>query len=207
MTDELDLAGLLCSRLCHDLISPVGAIGNGVELLMAEPGGGREELTLIDDSARAARAALAFFRIAFGAAPASGQPATPAELAAVAAAHLGGRRLRVSMAPRGDPLPRPAARLLLLMTLAGASAAPLGGELAVEPPEADPLRLAVSVEGRRAGLPEAAAALVTGESADLAGGPRDVHFVLLARAAAASGATVFLTRSADRFAIEARAGA
>jgi hypothetical protein len=108
------------------------------------------------------------------------------------------------MEPRGDPLPRPAARLLLLMTLAGASAAPVGGDLAVEPPVADPLRLAVSVAGRRAGLPESAAALMTGESADLSGGPREAHFALLGRAAAAIGATVFLTRSTDRLIIEAR---
>jgi histidine phosphotransferase ChpT len=203
MTDDLDLAGLVCSRLCHDLISPVGAIGNGVELLRAEPGGGREELALIEQSAAAARAALAFFRVAFGAAS-STQPMTPAELSGLVAAHLGGGRLTIAMGARGDPLPRPAARLLLLMTLAAASAAPLGGDLVVEPPAVDPLRLALSVEGRRVGLPEAAAALLTGESAELPGGARDVHFALLARAARATGATLFLTRSADRLAIEAR---
>ena len=63
----LDLGALLCSRICHDIISPVGAINNGLELL--EEGGADEDaMELIKASARNASARLQFARIAFGAA-------------------------------------------------------------------------------------------------------------------------------------------
>ena len=66
MTDQTDLAALLGSRICHDLISPIGAIGNGVELLMMEGGTPSPELVLIAESVAAANARIRFFRLAFG---------------------------------------------------------------------------------------------------------------------------------------------
>ncbi|UWQ16546.1 histidine phosphotransferase family protein [Jannaschia sp. M317] len=62
---EPDLVALLGSRLCHDLVSPIGAIGNGLELLELSGGGG-EEIALIRASLDAALARIAFFRLAFG---------------------------------------------------------------------------------------------------------------------------------------------
>ena len=62
-----DLAALLCSRVCHDIISPVGAINNGLELL-DEGGADEDAMNLIRASARNASARLQFARIAFGAA-------------------------------------------------------------------------------------------------------------------------------------------
>jgi histidine phosphotransferase ChpT len=69
--DEVDLCALIGSRLCHDLVSPVGAIGNGVELLSMEGAGapmpaGAAELSLVRESVENAQARLRFFRIAFG---------------------------------------------------------------------------------------------------------------------------------------------
>jgi histidine phosphotransferase ChpT len=66
MTDQTDLVALLGSRICHDLISPIGAIGNGVELLMMEGGPPSPELALIAESVASANARIRFFRIAFG---------------------------------------------------------------------------------------------------------------------------------------------
>src|ERR1700741_1243116 len=68
--EALDLAALLCSRVCHDLISPVGAIVNGLEVLEEEKDEATKEfaLELIKKSARTASAKLQFCRIAFGAA-------------------------------------------------------------------------------------------------------------------------------------------
>ncbi len=60
-----NLTALVASRICHDLISPVGAISNGVEL-MGLTGSGGEELNLISDSAQNASARVRFFRVAFG---------------------------------------------------------------------------------------------------------------------------------------------
>jgi histidine phosphotransferase ChpT len=66
MTNQADIAALLGSRICHDLISPIGAIGNGVELLMMEGGTPSPELTLIAESVASATARIRFFRVAFG---------------------------------------------------------------------------------------------------------------------------------------------
>src|SRR4051812_45035105 len=68
--NPVDFASLLCSRLCHDLMSPVGALNNGIELLADETDPDMREkcLELLADSARASANKLKFFRLAFGAA-------------------------------------------------------------------------------------------------------------------------------------------
>src|SRR4051795_13564093 len=67
--NPVDLASLLCSRLCHDLMSPVGALNNGIELLSDEQDPDMRDkcLELLADSARASANKLKFFRLAFGA--------------------------------------------------------------------------------------------------------------------------------------------
>ena len=66
MPDDPDLAALLGSRICHDLISPLGAIGNGVELMLLEGGRHSPEMALISESVAHASARIRFFRVAFG---------------------------------------------------------------------------------------------------------------------------------------------
>ena len=66
--DTANLAALIGSRICHDLISPVGAINNGLELLEMSGAMAGPELELISDSVLNANARIRFFRIAFGAA-------------------------------------------------------------------------------------------------------------------------------------------
>jgi histidine phosphotransferase ChpT len=68
MTERPDLSALIGSRICHDLISPIGAIGNGVELMLMDGGAKSPELALISESVANANARIRFFRIAFGAA-------------------------------------------------------------------------------------------------------------------------------------------
>lgn len=68
MPDKPDLAALLGSRICHDLISPIGAIGNGVELLMMDGQVKGPEIALISESVTSANARIRFLRVAFGAA-------------------------------------------------------------------------------------------------------------------------------------------
>ena len=67
---NLDLAALLCSKLCHDLLSPVGAINNGLELLEDETDPEMRDrcLDLLADSARVSADKLKYFLLAFGAA-------------------------------------------------------------------------------------------------------------------------------------------
>jgi histidine phosphotransferase ChpT len=68
--DPVDFASLLCSRLCHDLLSPVGAMANGLELLADEkdPGMRDQVMGLLADSSTSTANKLKFFRLAFGAA-------------------------------------------------------------------------------------------------------------------------------------------
>ena len=66
MTEKPDLASLLGSRICHDLISPIGAIGNGLELLMMDGSQGGPEMVLISESVANANARIRFFRVAYG---------------------------------------------------------------------------------------------------------------------------------------------
>src|SRR3712207_9450321 len=84
--DSLDLAALLCSRVCHDVISPVGAIVNGLEVLEDDSDASMREfaLDLIQKSARQASARLQFARLAFGAAGVAGASLDLGEAAQVA---------------------------------------------------------------------------------------------------------------------------
>ncbi|WP_260002496.1 hypothetical protein [Sulfitobacter pontiacus] len=72
---DTDLAALIGSRICHDLISPVGAINNGLELFLMSGMNMSPEVALIDESVRNASARLRFFRVAFGSGDAQPVPA------------------------------------------------------------------------------------------------------------------------------------
>ncbi|MGF1657855.1 MAG: histidine phosphotransferase family protein [Rubrimonas sp.] len=195
MTDDLDFAAMLCSRLCHDLISPVGAVGNGVELLRAMPEGGREEIGLIEDSAKAAQAALAFFRIGFGMVGADARALSSRELGGVAAAYFGPSRHRLAWPVEGADLPRGLAKLMLLMLLSAATATPIGGALTVAPPRDDPPRLSVRASGRKAGLSAEHVAMAQGAAPATA--PREAHLALMAQVAARAGLSVEIAQSEE----------
>ncbi|MVZ97206.1 histidine phosphotransferase [Sphingorhabdus sp. IMCC26285] len=85
MESEVDLASLLCSRLCHDLLSPVGAMNNGLELLADEhdPEMRQRCMDLLAESAKSAADKLKFFRLAFGAAGGFGAEVDPNDAKAV----------------------------------------------------------------------------------------------------------------------------
>ena len=122
-----ELSALVSTRICHDLISPIGAISNGVELLGETAGAPSPELGLIGDSVNSAAARLRFFRLAFGAA----QPGTRVALTDLRAAVdslLGGGRSRIRIDAHDAQLPRQTAKLLLLALLCQDMALPLGGD-------------------------------------------------------------------------------
>ncbi len=129
MTAPASLAALVASRICHDLISPLGAIGNGVELLgLAGQQDSRAEIALIGESAGQAAARVRFFRIAFGAAdPGQRLPARDARLALEGIAQAG--RLTIDWAVTGDP-DRARAKLAFLGLLCLESALAWGGHIA-----------------------------------------------------------------------------
>lgn len=131
-TDPLELASLLCSRLCHDMLSPVGALSNGLELLAEErdPEMRQRCFELLEQSARTSADKLKFFRLAFGAAGGFGEMVPLAESRAVIDAlvsHNG--RVQVNWALAGDVLPKPAVKVLLNLSLIGIEALVRGGTL------------------------------------------------------------------------------
>jgi histidine phosphotransferase ChpT len=130
----LDLAALLCSRLCHDLISPVGAIVNGVEVLDEDKD---EEtrtfaLDLIRNSARLASVRLQFCRLAFGAAGSAGAQIETGDAEKVARGLLEDDKLKITWNLPRELKPKNEVKLLLNMILVAAGAVPRGGTLAVD---------------------------------------------------------------------------
>ena len=111
-----DLAALLCSRVCHDIISPVGAINNGLELL-DEGGADEDAMNLIRASARNASARLQFARIAFGAAGSAGMLIDTGDAEAVATAFLKNEKPELVWNGRRALLPKNKVKLLLNLIL------------------------------------------------------------------------------------------
>jgi histidine phosphotransferase ChpT len=133
-TDPLDLASLLCSRLCHDLLSPVGALSNGLELLADErdPEMRQRCFDLLDQSARISTDKLKFFRLAFGAAGGFGESVPVDEAKAVTEALVGdAKRVELNWALSADRLPKGAVKVLLNFAQIGLDALVRGGTLDV----------------------------------------------------------------------------
>ncbi|MFV0474372.1 MAG: histidine phosphotransferase family protein [Pikeienuella sp.] len=190
MMDELRLSGLVASRICHDLISPVGAIGNGVELMRAvgdRGEGGAEEMELIADCAGAASAALRFLRLAFGARDAE-ESIPLAELRAAAEPHLARRGIRLDWGDAPQMLRLGAARPLLLLALAGAGALPRGGAMRLGALEEAPLRLEWRLEAERVRPGERLRALLSAPPDAAGTGAGEAHVLLLWLLAAEAGA-------------------
>src|SRR5436305_6427859 len=132
--NPVDLASLLCSRLCHDLMSPVGALNNGIELLADETDPDMREkcLELLADSARASANKLKFFRLAFGAAGGFGEEVDNHE-AEVALEGLFGaeRRIEIGWEVSKDKLTKVAVKDLLNIALLAGDSLGRGGRLDV----------------------------------------------------------------------------
>ncbi|GGC07943.1 hypothetical protein GCM10011494_28240 [Novosphingobium endophyticum] len=129
---SVELASLLCSRLCHDMLSPVGALSNGLELLADEkdPEMRQRCLELLDQSARISADKLKFFRLAFGAAGGFGE-LIPVNEARVLIDGLVASNARISInwALSSEAMPKPAIKTLLNFGMIGIEALPRGGTL------------------------------------------------------------------------------
>jgi len=131
-TASLDLASLLCSRLCHDLLSPVGALSNGLELLADEkdPSMRQKCFELLEQSAKISTDKLRFFRLAFGAAGGFGEMVPIEEPKGLIDALVGNNgRITANWSLGGDALPKPAVKVLLNLALIGIEALVRGGTL------------------------------------------------------------------------------
>ncbi len=131
--DPLDLAALLCSKVCHDVISPVGAIVNGLELLEEERDAEmrNEALKLVQRSAKTASAKLQFCRLAFGAAGSAGASIDTGDAEQVARSLLADDRTKIEWNAARLLLPKNKVKLLLNMCMIAAAAIPRGGVIQV----------------------------------------------------------------------------
>ena len=128
----IDFASLLCSRLCHDLLSPVGALNNGLELLADETDPAMRErvLQLLTASATASANKLKFFRLAFGAAGGFGETVDTREArTAIEGLFSENKRLEIGWMVDEGMLPKPAIKVLLNLSLIAGDALVRGGRL------------------------------------------------------------------------------
>lgn len=201
VTDEMldpRVVELLCARLCHDLISPVSAICNGVELV-TEMGDsvGAEAMSLIGGSAGEASRKLQFFRLAFGSARgSSGQSATLADARQGLLDLPMGERISLVWAPSPElsrDVPREATKMVLNLALSGLDCLMGSGRLEVTVADApQSLRLELNAVGERAKLPDEIAAALDGRAGvgELSAKTVTAYYgSYLARRAAASLAT------------------
>src|ERR1700675_4877844 len=183
--DALDLAALLCSRVCHDLISPTGAIVNGLEVL--EDGGDAETKTfaldLIKKSARTASARLQFCRLAFGAAGSAGAQIDLGDAQTMARGHLEDGKTTIAWNLPRVLLPKNKVKLLLNMMVIAQQTIPRGGVLTVDPVgEGDASGFRVAASGLNARMPQNIADLLSSGSAPDAHAVQPYYTRLLAQA-------------------------
>ncbi|MCY7398995.1 MAG: histidine phosphotransferase [Sphingomonas bacterium] len=151
--NAIDLASLLCSRLCHDLLSPVGALNNGIELLADEQDPDMRErcLELLTESARASANKLKFFRLAFGAGGGFGDDIDTREARSALEGLYGPeKRIELGWVVAGDRLPKGAVKLLLNLAMIAGDALVRGGRLDVGVERsASAIEMVIRAEGPR----------------------------------------------------------
>jgi histidine phosphotransferase ChpT len=167
--EGLDLAALLCSRVCHDLISPVGAIMNGLEVMEEDKDEetSRFAMDLIKKSARTASAKLQFCRLAFGAAGSVGAQIDTGDAEKVTRGLMEDEKTKLSWNLPRVLMAKNRVKLLLNMMLLAAQAIPRGGQLTVDPiGEGETVGFRVSAAGLNAKVPQAIPPLLAGSPAD-----------------------------------------
>jgi histidine phosphotransferase ChpT len=187
--DALDLAALLCSRVCHDLISPTGAIVNGLEVLEEKESDEETKtfaLDLIKKSAKTASARLQFCRLAFGAAGSAGAQIDVGDAQTMARAFIEDDKTKLTWNLPRVLLPKNRVKLLLNLVIISGQTIPRGGTLTVDPVgEGESMSFRITASGINARIPQAVPALLEGTSEN---GSVDAHAIqpfyagLLARA-------------------------
>jgi len=199
--NAVDLASLLCSRLCHDLMSPVGALNNGIELLADETDPDMREkcLELLADSARASANKLKFFRLAFGAGGGFADAIDTTEARSALEGVFGPeRRIELGWLVSDDKLPKGAVKLLLNVALLAGDALVRGGRLDVGAEHnGDALELVIRGEGPRILLDPALRETLARGGAGGTVEPRAAGAWLAHSLTAEAGGTIQLSDPAD----------
>ena len=190
--EALDLAALLCSRVCHDIISPVGAINNGLEVLEEDNGEEMREFAfdLIKRSARQASAKLQFARLAFGAAGSAGAEIDIGDAQKVATGYMEGEKAAFSWEAPRVLMPKNLVKLLLNLILLANASVPRGGTIHVNVPSASPARFLLRSTGPSARVPAAFEKLIPGDIVGVAIDAQLVQAYYTGALARACGMTV-----------------
>ena len=204
--DALDLAALLCSRVCHDVISPVGAIINGLEILEEEkdPETRVIAVELIKKSAATASAKLQFCRLAFGAAGSAGASIDTGDAEKVTRGLLPDEKVKLNWDAPRVLMPKNQVKLVLNMCLIAIATIPRGGVIKVMTGgEGEKMMARVEATGSHIRVAHGVTTLLQGEAE---AGTVDAHAIqpffthLVARS---TGARVTLVQESDRVVIEA----
>lgn len=205
--DSLDLAALLCSRVCHDVISPVGAIVNGLEVLDDDSDPETQEfaLALIRKSAQQASARLQFARLAFGAAGSAGASIDLGDAEQVTKAFLQDDKVQVVWQAPRLLLAKNKVKLLLNLLVIAAASIVRGGTITLTLTDADgATAIQITAQGPNSRMPPHATALMAGESST---GGIDAHGIQVYYAglvARASNMAVSMAHAGDTLTISAK---
>lgn len=190
---QIELASLLCSRLCHDLLSPVGALSNGLELLADETDPEMRDrcVELLEQSAKTSADKLKFFRLAFGAAGGFGE-AVPVEEAqsVVDALAADGKPIDLNWAIEGQSLPKPAVKVMLNLAHIALDALIRGGRLDIGAETRDgKVEIVVRASGDRIAFDETIGKALQGELApgELSSRTAAAHMIALVAEQARGG--------------------
>ncbi len=205
--DSLDLAALLSSRVCHDVISPVGAIVNGLEVLEEEKDQEMRghALALIKSSAQEASSRLQFCRLAFGAAGSKGSSIDTGDAENVARQLLADERTRLAWNVPRVLLPKNKVKLLLNLCLIADASIPRGGDISISAKgEDDDMSFHVQAKGVNARVTPGVASLLSGEPEDGSVDARAIQAYYAGLVARSCGLEVSLALSGDVVTIEAK---
>lgn len=177
---QIDIAALIGSRICHDLISPIGAINNGLELLGLSGQAEGPELGLISESVGSASGRIRFFRIAYGAP--GGQQVSETEILSILKDIAPSARLNIDW--KAGPAERGEVRLVFLALQCIESAFPYGGDITVS---RDGTEMLVEAKADKIAIDPDLWSVLAGGTPPSALRPADVQFPLLASACADAG--------------------
>ena len=197
----VDFASLLCSRLCHDLLSPVGALNNGLELLADETDPAMRDrcMELLSESARVSANKLKFFRLAFGGAGGFGELVDSHEAKVAIEGLLGeNKRLALNWLVEEPQLPKAAIKVLLNLAMIAGDALVRGGTLDIGGEMNDGLvEIVLRAEGARIVLdPDLRAVLVDG-AAEASVAPRTAAAYLVHSIVAEAGGSVQMSEPGE----------
>ncbi len=196
--NAVDLASLLCSRLCHDLMSPVGALNNGLELLADEQDADMRErcMELLAESAKTTANKLKFFRLAFGAGGGFGEKIDTGEAKAALEGLLSSGKVELGWMSAQEKLSKGATKLLLNLALIAGDSLVRGGRLDVGVESEGGTEIVIRAEGPRIALDPAIRDTLLGRTG-AAVEPRSAGAWLAQSLAAEAGRTIQLSQPSD----------